>query len=155
MTRRVDKSSHRQNELIDELLKDCKDPEDIFGKEGLLKQLTKSLMERALEGELTSHLGYSKHSPIGKNTGNSRNGKGQKTLKSDLGKIPIAVPRDREGSFDPQIIKKRQTRIDGFDDKIVAMYARGMIRQPAEYPGPAGGYLRSGCISDFHFQCHR
>jgi len=126
MTRKGDKSAHRQNELIDDLLKDCKDPEDIFGKEGLLKQLTKFLVERALEGELTDHLGYSKHSPVGKNTGNSRNGKSQKTLKGDLGEIAIEVPRDREGSFDHQIIKKRQTRFDGFDDKIVALYARGM-----------------------------
>lgn len=126
MTRKVDKSTRRQHELIDELLQGVEGPEDLFGKGGLLKQLTKTLVERALEGELTDHLGYPKHSPVGKNTGNSRNGKIQKTLKGDLGEIPIEVPRDRGGSFDPQIIKKRQTRFDGFDDKIIAMYARGM-----------------------------
>lgn len=126
MTRKKDLSPKRKNELLDELLQGVEDPEDLFGKEGLLKQLTKTLVERALEGELTDHLGYPKHSPVGKNTGNSRNGKIQKTLKGDLGEIPIEVPRDRGGSFDPRIIRKRQTRFDGFDNKIIAMYARGM-----------------------------
>ncbi len=79
----------KKDELIDELLKGVNDPNDLFGKEGLLKQLTKSLVERALEGELTDHLGYEKHSPVGKTTGNSRNGTSQKTLKGDLGSSPI------------------------------------------------------------------
>lgn len=126
MTRKKDLSTQRKNELLDELLQGVEDPEDLFGKEGLLKQLTKSLVERALEGELTDHLGYEKHSPESRTTDNSRNGTSKKTLKGDLGKIPIEVPRDREGSFDPKIIKKHQTRFDGFDDKIIAMYARGM-----------------------------
>jgi len=116
----------KKDELLDELLKGVKNPDDLFGKEGLLKQLTKSLVERALEGELTDHLGYEKHSPVGKSTSNSRNGTSQKTLRGDRGEIPIDIPRDREGSFDPKIIKKHQTRFDGFDDKIIAMYARGM-----------------------------
>lgn len=116
----------KKDELLDELLKGVKNPNDLFGKEGLLKQLTKSLVERALEGELTDHLGYQKHAPVGKATSNARNGTSQKTLKGDLGEIPIDVPRDREGSFNPKIVKKHQSRFDGFDDKIVAMYARGM-----------------------------
>lgn len=116
----------RQEELLDELLKDDKTAADIFGRDGLLKQLTKRLVERALEGELTDHLGYPKHAPVAKLSDNSRNGSSRKTLKGDMGEIPIDIPRDREGSFDPRLIKKHQTRFDGFDDKIIAMYARGM-----------------------------
>lgn len=116
----------RQEELLDELLKDGKTAADIFGRDGLLKQLTKRLVERALEGELTDHLGYPKHAPVAKFSDNSRNGSSQKTLKGDMGEIPIDIPRDREGSFDPRLIKKHQTCFDGFDDKIIAMYARGM-----------------------------
>lgn len=116
----------REEELLDELLKDGKTAADIFGRDGLLKQLTKRLVERALEGELTDHLGYPKHAPVAKFSDNSRNGSSQKTLKGDMGEIPIDIPRDREGSFDPRLIKKHQTRFDGFDDKIIAMYARGM-----------------------------
>lgn len=116
----------RQEELLDELLKDGKTAADIFGRDGLLKQLTKRLVEHALEGELTDHLGYPKHAPIAKLSDNSRNGSSRKTLKGDMGEIPIDIPRDREGSFDPRLIKKHQTRFDGFDDKIIAMYARGM-----------------------------
>ena len=116
----------RKNELIDELLKECDNPEDILGKDGLLKQLTKIIVERALEGELTDHLGYPPHSHAGNNTGNSRNGKGRKVLKGDLGEIPVDIPRDRNGTYEPQLIKKRQTRFDGFDDKIIALYARGL-----------------------------
>lgn len=116
----------RQEELLDELLKEGKTAADIFGRDGLLKQLTKRLVERALEGELTDHLGYPKHAPVAKLSDNSRNGSSRKTLKGDMGEIPIDIPRDREGSFDPRLIKKHQTRFDGFDDKIIAMYARGM-----------------------------
>jgi len=115
----------RRDELIDELLKDVKDPKEILGKDGLLKQLTKGLVERALEGELTDHLGYRKHEKQPGVT-NSRNGKSRKTLKGDLGKIDIEIPRDREGSFEPRLIEKHQTRFDGFDEKIIAMYAHGM-----------------------------
>jgi len=79
-----------------------------------------------MEAEMTEHLGYEKHESKGKNTGNSRNGKGKKTIKGDFGEFDIEVPRDRNGDFEPQLIKKRQRRFDGFDDKIIAMYARGM-----------------------------
>ena len=115
-----------RTELIDELLKDYKKPEDMVGENGLLKQLTKALVERALNAELTHHLGYEKHSADGNNSGNSRNGTTPKTLKSDLGDMPIEVPRDRRGDFEPQIVKKGQRRFTGFDDKILSMYARGM-----------------------------
>jgi len=118
--------SKRRDELIDELLKDYKKPEDIIGENGLLKELTKALLERALNSEITHHLGYDKHSPEGKNSGNSRNGKSSKTLKSDHGELNISVPRDRRSEFDPQIVKKGQRRFTGFDDKILSMYARGM-----------------------------
>jgi putative transposase len=113
-------------ELLDELLKDYKSSDDMFGDEGILQQLTKAVIERALQGEMTHHLGYDKHDPAGKNTGNSRNGKSQKTIKGKRGQIEISVPRDRNSEFEPQLIKKRQTRFDGFDDKIISMYARGM-----------------------------
>lgn len=116
----------RQNELIDELLKSCKNPEDILGENGLLKQLTKVVVERALEGEMTNHLGYAKHSSKGKQITNSRNGKTKKSIHGKNGKIDIVIPRDRDGEFEPQIIPKHQRRFDGFDEKIIAMYARGM-----------------------------
>src|SRR6201993_3534493 len=115
-----------KKELIDELLKDYKKPEDVTGENGLLKQLTKALLERAMSAELTNHLGYEKSDPAGYHSGNSRNGTSPKTLKGEFGEIAIETPRDRNGSFEPQIIKKHQTRFDGFDDKILSMYARGM-----------------------------
>jgi putative transposase len=113
-------------ELLDELLKDYKSPEDMFGDDGLLQQLTKAVVERALQGELTHHLGYEKHDPVGNNSGNSRNGKSSKRIKSKRGQLEIEVPRDRNSSFEPQLIRKGQTRFDGFDNKIISMYARGM-----------------------------
>jgi putative transposase len=112
--------------LIDKLLGDYKKPEDIIGKNGLLKQLTKALLERAMQAEMSEHLGYDKHDPAGNNSGNSRNGKTTKTLKGDFGEMPLETPRDRSGSFEPKMVAKGQTRFTGFDDKILSMYARGM-----------------------------
>lgn len=114
------------HKLIDNLLKDYKTPEDILGEGGLLKQLTKAVLERAMQAELTEHLGYEPHDSAGDNSGNSRNGKSKKTLKGDFGELPIEVPRDRDSSFEPKIVPKGQTRFDGFDDKILSLYARGM-----------------------------
>lgn len=114
------------NELIDSLLKDYKTPEEILGEGGLLKQLTKAVLERAMQAELTDHLGYEKHDAAGDNSGNSRNGKSKKTLKGDFGNLPLEVPRDRNSTFDPKIVPKGQTRFSGFDDKILSLYARGM-----------------------------
>ncbi len=112
--------------LIDKLLADYKKPEDIIGENGLLKQLTKALLERAMQAEMTDHLGYEKHDPVGHNSGNSRNGAMTKTLKGDFGEMPLETPRDRNGSYEPKIVGKGQTRWTGFDDKILSMYARGM-----------------------------
>lgn len=114
------------NKLIDNLLKDYQTPEEILGDNGLLKQLTKAVLERAMQAELTAHLGYERHDASGDNSGNSRNGKSKKTLKGDFGHLPIEVPRDRDSSFEPQIVPKGQTRFSGFDDKILSLYARGM-----------------------------
>jgi putative transposase len=115
-----------KKELIDELLKNYEKPEDVIGENGLLKQLTKALLERAMDAELTHHLGYEKSDPAGYHSGNSRNGTTAKTLKGDFGELVIETPRDRNGSFEPQMVKKHQRRWDGFDDKILSMYARGM-----------------------------
>lgn len=112
--------------LIDQLLANYKKPEDIIGEDGLLKQLTKAILERALHAELNEHLGYEKHDPAGHNSGNSRNGSGRKKLQGDFGELELETPRDRQGTFEPQIVAKGQTRFTGFDDKIISMYARGM-----------------------------
>jgi len=113
-------------ELLDQLLSNYSKPEDLTGENGLFKQLKKALIERALGAELTAHLGYEKGDPGGRGTGNSRNGTSSKTLLTEDGEIEIGVPRDRAGSFEPQLIAKGQTRFDGFDDKILSLYARGM-----------------------------
>jgi len=116
-------------ELLDELLKDYKTPEDLLGQHGLLQQLTKALVERALNGELTHHFGYEKHDPSGDNSGNSRNGTTPKTVRGKRGQVQIEAPRDRNSEFEPQLIKKNQTRFDGLDDKIISLYSRGMTQR--------------------------
>jgi putative transposase len=113
-------------DLLDKLIEGYQKPEDLIGENGLLKQLTKALVKRAMNAELTHHLGYKKNDPQGRGSGNSRNGKSRKKLKGDFGEIDIEVPRDREGEFEPKIVAKHQRRFDGFDDKILSMYARGM-----------------------------
>ncbi len=115
-----------QDELLDDLMKNYKKPEDLIGENGLLKQLTKALVERAMKAEMTDHLGYDKHDPAGKKSGNSRNGNSKKTIKGEFGNLEIAVPRDRNSTFEPVIVPKGETRFTGFDDKIISMYARGM-----------------------------
>ncbi len=114
------------NELIDSLLADYKKPEDLIGEHGLLKQLTKRLIERALEAEMAEHLGHGKHESVANPAGNARNGRSKKTLKGEFGELPIQIPRDRLASFEPQLVPKHQTRWAGFDDKILSLYARGM-----------------------------
>jgi putative transposase len=116
-------------QLLDELLKDYQKPEDLLGQDGLLQQLTKALVERALDGELTHHLGYEKHDSAGDNSGNSRNGTTPKTMKGKRGQVQIDVPRDRASSFEPQLVKKGQTRFDGLDENIISLYARGMTQR--------------------------
>lgn len=117
-----------EKELLDRLLADynCKKPEELIGENGLLKQLTKALLERALQAEMTVHLGHEKNGAITSLGGNTRNGKSSKTIKGEFGKLPIEVPRDRDSSFEPVIIPKGQTRFTGFDDKIISLYSRGM-----------------------------
>ncbi len=112
--------------LLDQLISQCKSKEDIVGKDGLIQQIVKQTLQRALDTELEEHLGYKKNAVEGKNSGNSRNGHTSKTLKSDYGTVDIETPRDRNGTFEPKIVKKNQTRFDGFDDKIIALYAKGM-----------------------------
>ena len=113
-------------ELLASLMANYKKPEDLIGENGLLKQLTKLLVERALEAEMAEHLGHEKHDPVGNAEGNARNGKSRKVLKGDFGEMPIEVPRDRQGSFEPQIVPKHQRRWNGFDERILSLYARGM-----------------------------
>ena len=115
-----------KDELLDELIKGYQKPEDLIGENGLLKELTKRLVERALRGELTHHLGYERNEDAAAKGSNRRNGSSRKTLKGDFGDLEISVPRDREGTFEPMMVAKNQTRWTGFDDKILSMYARGM-----------------------------
>ena len=118
-----------RKELLDELLSDYETPEDLLGKEGLLDSLKKALMERALGAELTEHLGYEKGDPSGRGTSNSRNGHGRKRVLTENGSVEVSVPRDREASFSPQLVKKGQSRLPGFDEKVISMYGRGMTQR--------------------------
>src|SRR5215471_18945489 len=111
-----------RRELIDELLKEYPNPQDVVAEDGLLKQLTKAVIERCLETELDTHFGYPKHARQGTASGNRRNGHSQKTLKGEQGQVAIDVPHDRQGTFKPQLMPKGKTRLDGFDEKIVALY---------------------------------
>jgi hypothetical protein len=107
-------------ELLDELLAGYEKPEDLLGEEGLFKQLKKALLERALGAELSEHLGYEKGDPAGRGSGNSRNGYSEKTVLSEDGEIGLAVPRDRNGTFEPLIVPKGERRLEGFDERIVS-----------------------------------
>jgi putative transposase len=120
------------DEVVDELLVGARTEEEIVGPGGLLSQLTKRLVERALEVELTDHVGYEPHQePLG-GAGNTRNGTTPKTLITEHGRVPIDTPRDRDGSFSPKIVKKRQRRFEGFDEKILALYSRGLSTRDIE-----------------------
>src|ERR1700730_6046292 len=112
-------------ELIDELLNECADPREVLAEGGLIKQLTKAIIERCLETELDVHLGYPKHGRRESSTGNARKGSRRKKLKGTQGEIEIAIPRDRQTSFEPQLVQKHQTRLEGFEDNIPTSYARG------------------------------
>ena len=115
------------DELADQLLDRAQaEGAGLLGPDGLLSQVTKAVLERALAEEMTGHLGYEKHDPAGRGSGNSRNGTTGKTVLTDAGAVDLAVPRDRAGTFEPQIVRKGQTRLEGFNDRIIALYARGM-----------------------------
>lgn len=117
-------------DMLDAFIKDHlaqgKHPKELLAKDGLLGQLTKALVERCLEAEMDDHLGYEKNERTGRGGENRRNGYTKKTVITDQGDVTLGVPRDRNGDFEPQIVQKRQTRLEGFDDKVLALYARGM-----------------------------
>jgi putative transposase len=120
------------DEVVDELLAGARGEEEIVGPGGLLSQLTKRLVERAMEVELTDHLGYEPHLEPPGGAGNARNGSTPKTLITEHGPVQIDTPRDRNGSFEPQIVRKRQRRFEGFDEKILALYSRGLSTRDIE-----------------------
>jgi putative transposase len=113
-------------ELLQELLNSVDKPEDLLGPTGLLHRLKGALMERMLDAEMSAHLGYEPNAPEGKGSGNSRNGHSTKTVHTDSGPVDIRVPRDRKGSFEPLVVPKHRRRLEGFDDKVLALYSRGM-----------------------------
>jgi transposase-like protein len=115
------------DQLIDELVGRAQAGGlQLTGEGGLLQQLTKRLLESALEGEITDHLGHDKHDPAGKNGGNSRNGTRSRRVLTDVGPMEITVPRDRDGSFEPRIVKKRQKRLTGVDEMVISLAAKGL-----------------------------
>ena len=124
--RKKKKPSRIPLELVDELLEDYQKPEDLLGSDGLLKKLVGALVNRAMQAEMDTHLGYSSGAKPSEEQSNRRNGTSPKMLRSNHGDISINVPRDRESSFEPELVKKHQRHFDGFDDKILSMYARGM-----------------------------
>jgi putative transposase len=120
------------DEVVDQLLAGARTEEEIVGPGGLLAQLTQRLVERALEVELTDHVGYERHQEPPGGTGNTRNGNTPKTLQTEHGPVQIKTPRDRDGSFEPKLVRKRQRRFEGFDERILALYSRGMSTRDIE-----------------------
>ena len=120
------------DELIDELLAGARTEEEIVGPGGLLADLTHRLVERAMAAELTEHLGFERHQEPPGGSGNTRNGSTPKTLVTEHGPAAIKTPRDRKGSFEPQIVRKGPRRFEGFDDKILALYSRGLSTRDIE-----------------------
>jgi putative transposase len=114
------------NKLLDELLEGVKNPEDLLGQAGLMKDLKIGLMERMLGAEMSEHLGYEPNGEPPASQGNRRNGTSRKVVKGTDGDMGLDIPRDRDGSFNPELVKKGQTRIDGMDDKIIGLYAAGL-----------------------------
>src|SRR3954468_15438045 len=115
-----------RTELLEELLKNAKNPEDIFGPDGLLHRLKGALMQRMLEVEMSEHLGFEPNDVQGRGSANSRNGHTTKTVQTETGPVPVRVPRDRNGTFEPKLVPKHRRRLEGFDEKVLALYARGM-----------------------------
>lgn len=118
-------------DTLDQLIGTATTQEDLFGKDGLLKHFNKQIIERMLETELTQALGYEKNSKSN-DSNNARNGKASKTIKTGSGEITIDVPRDRKSEFEPALIPKRQTRLSGLNDQVLALYAKGMTVRDIE-----------------------
>lgn len=139
-----------QPELLDQLLQGYEKPEDLLGEGGILKQLTKALVERCLEAEMQTHIAAQKPVTPASKPANRRNGHSKKTIKGEFGTTEIAVPRDRDSEFEPVIVKKHQTRFDGFDDKILSLYARGMSTRDiqAQLQDLYGVEVSAGLISN-------
>jgi putative transposase len=112
--------------LVEQLLEQAGEGAELLGPDGLLSELTKTVLERALDAELTDHLGYERYDPVGRGSGNSRNGTSSKTVLTDIGAVDLDVPRDRAGTFDPKLVPKGATRLAGFNERIIALYARGL-----------------------------
>lgn len=113
---------------------------DLVGPDGLLSGLTKNVLEAGLEAEMTEHLSYDRHDPAGRNTGNSRNGSRSKRVLTDVGPVEIEVPRDRDGSFDPQLVRKRQRRLTGVDEMVISLVAKGLTTGPPRRRRVNGAY---------------
>lgn len=126
MAKAKQKTRDFPEELLDQLIEGCKTPEELFGKGSLFRQLQAALIDRALKEELTHHLGYEPHEAAAEVTDDRRNGHTPKTVQTDSGPITLQVPRDRDGDFAPQMVKKGQRRFDGFDEKVISLYAHGM-----------------------------
>lgn len=120
------------DEVLDGLIGTAKTADDLFGEGGIIKAISKRLIERMLEAEMTEHLGYEKHAHAGRNRGNSRNGKQAKTVKTGSGDLKIEVPRDREGEFEPALVGKRQTRLNLLNQQVLALYGKGMTVRDIE-----------------------
>jgi putative transposase len=127
-----------QQELAEQLLAQAKEQGvDLVGPDGLLNQLTKNVLETALDAEMTEHLGYDKHDPAGRGSGNSRNGTRAKTVLTEIGPVEIEVPRDTDSSFKPQIVRKRQRRLTGVDEIVLSLTAKGLTT--GEVAAPLSG----------------
>jgi len=125
----------------------------LLGRGGVLQQLTRRFLEAALEAEMDEHLGDDKHDPVGRNGGNSRNGRRGKTLLTEVGPVDIAVPRDRDGTFSPAIVPKRSRRLGGVEDLVVSLSAKGLTHgeicaHPAEVSGAQVSKDRITTITD-------
>jgi putative transposase len=119
--------SSEDRQLAEELVERARNEGvDLVGPDGLLSGLSKNVLEAGLEAEMSEHLGYDRHDPAGKNTGNSRNGTRSKKVLTDVGPVEIEVPRDRDGSFEPQLVKKHQRRLTGVDEMVISLVAKGL-----------------------------
>jgi transposase-like protein len=147
-----------QQQLAQELVEQARaEGVELVGQGGLLTRLTKSVLETALEAEMTEHLGYAKHDPMGRNGGNSRNGTRTKTVVTEIGPVDIEVPRDRDGSFAPAIVRKRQRRLDGVDEIVLSLTARGLTTGEiaAHFAEVYGATVSRDTITPDHRQGHR